>query len=162
MGVHRNGLPRLKPIVGWLWRPIDSSYEQAGFIFVLFWAIAFRIPKVWIEGRFWAKEGTVFFAKAWSTPWWDALLATHAGYLNITVNTIALAAVHLTQLEYAPYVTTVIATFIQCLPVVMLLLAKQEWLTSRFVILAACFVIVFVPVSDEVWAKVGGVRWSGM
>jgi hypothetical protein len=83
-------------------QPLCSPYERVAFMSVLAIAIAARIPKVWIEGRFWAEEGSVFFQRAWDWPWWEALLSPHANYLNITGNAAALLAAHLTTLRAAP------------------------------------------------------------
>jgi hypothetical protein len=120
---------------------------------VLALAIDARIPKVWSEGRFWAEEGTVFFRKAWDLPWWQALLAPHANYLNIAGNAAALLAAHLTTLRGAPYVTATVAVLIQCLPALLLVTSRDKWLQSRLVVWVAALVIVFAPVPEEVWAN---------
>jgi hypothetical protein len=119
----------------------------------LFLVVATRIPNVWIDGRFWAEEGAVFFANAWNMPWWEALLATHANYLDLVANIAGLLAAHLTSLAAAPYVTATVATVIQCLPGAFLVTSRQDWLQHRFVALTALLIVVLAPVPEEVWAN---------
>jgi len=139
--------------IDWWRRPIDAGWEQAAFVLVLLFGIAVRIPGVWIYGRFWAEEGSPFFARAWTLPWWEALVAPHANYLNLVGNAASLLAAHLTTLQTAPHVTTTIAVLIQCLPGVLVVTAREEWLPNRFVVLTALAVIVLAPVPEEVWAN---------
>jgi len=138
--------------VSWANQPLGSRNERAGFILLLFLAIAVRIPKVWVEGRFWAEEGAVFFSKAWNTTWWEALLSPHANYLNLAGNIAGLLAVHLSTLPAAPYVSTTVAIVIQCLPGVLLVASHERWLQNRLVVLVALMVMVFAPVPEELWA----------
>ncbi|AMN41719.1 hypothetical protein [Rhodoplanes sp. Z2-YC6860] len=137
----------------WLHEPMSSASRRALFLLVVALAIGARIPKVWTEGRFWAEEGTVFFRRAWDLPWWQALFAPHANYLNIAGNAATLLAAHLTSLRGAPYVTATVAVLIQCLPVLLLVMSRDKWLQSRWVVWAAALVVVLAPVPEEVWAN---------
>jgi hypothetical protein len=132
---------------------ITRRYERAALLVFLLILIAVRIPNVWIYGRFWAEEGSVFFANAWNMPWWRALLADHANYLNLTANIAGLLAVSLTTLPAAPYVTTTFAILIQCLPIALLATSREQWLQNRFVLLVAMLIIVLAPAPEEVWAN---------
>ena len=134
-------------------QPLGSGYERAALILVLSFAISARIPKVWVEGRFWAEEGSIFFQNAWNMTWWEALLSPHANYLNFAGNMAALLAAGLTTLRAAPYVTTTIAIIIQCLPGVLLVTSREKWLKDRLVVVVALIIMVFVPVPEEVWAN---------
>ena len=149
-GMIRGALSKL---FNWANQPLCSGWERARFMLVLALVIDVRIPNVWTQGRFWAEEGTVFFRKAWNLPWWEALLAPHAGYLNLVGNAAALLAAHLTTLRAAPYVTTTIGVIIQCLPAMLLSTSRDKWLQSRLVLVIASAVIVCAPVPEEVWAN---------
>jgi hypothetical protein len=137
----------------WAHRPFDSCSERATLIIALFVLNAIRIPNIWTGGRFWAEEGAVYFSRALTMPWLDALVAPHANYLNITANIAGLLAVHLTSLRTAPYITTIIGIIIQCLPGVLLVSGRHKWLDGRVALLAAILVITLAPVSEEVAAN---------
>jgi hypothetical protein len=42
-----------------------------------------RIPRILTAGRFWAEEGKVFYGNACHHPWYWAVFAPYAGYLNM-------------------------------------------------------------------------------
>src|SRR5262245_43927724 len=47
---------------------------------VAMWA---RQPAFFSEPRFWAEEGRIFFARAWTAPWWQALTAAPILYFSL-------------------------------------------------------------------------------
>jgi hypothetical protein len=148
--VIRNAFSRISI---WANKPRHFGWERAGFMIFLALAIVVRIPKVWTQGRFWAEEGRVFFQKAWHMPWWEALLAPHAGYLNLVGNASALLAAYLTTLRTAPYVTSTIGLVIQCVPILLLSTSHDKWLKNRLAVVIASAVILCPPVPEEVWAN---------
>ncbi|MCB2190591.1 MAG: hypothetical protein KQI62_03450 [Deltaproteobacteria bacterium] len=113
--------------------------------------VAVRLPRILLEGRFWAEEGCVFFARAWHAPWMEALFFSYAGYLNLTANGAGLLAHYLVPLWAAPYVSTGIALIIQCLPAMLILTSRLEWLRHRAVLMVALLIIATPPHSEEVW-----------
>jgi hypothetical protein len=60
--------------------------------------ICLRMPDVLLKGRFWGKEGPVFFVHAWTLPWHEALLAPWVGYLNIVATSAGLLARNLANM----------------------------------------------------------------
>ncbi len=135
----------------WAGRPLRSNLERAAFILGFALLVAVRLPRILLEGRFWAEEGQIFFENAWNMPWLQALLVSYAGYLNLTANLAGVLARHLAPLELAPYVSTGLALIIQCLPPLLLLTSRQDWLQHRWVAAGALLLIATPPASQEVW-----------
>jgi len=113
----------------------------------LMWA---RQPAFFSAPRFWAEEGRVFFARAWTAPWWDMLTATPLDYFTLWTNLAVGAAVRLVPLEQAPLVTTLAALAVQALPLVVLACAvAPEWRDGRRWVAMA--IVLLASLSDEIW-----------
>ena len=123
----------------------------------LAWVLAFaaliciRMPGILIHGRFWAEEGHPTFEAAWVLPWYDMLTYTYGDYLSFVPNVASLLARHLVPLDYAPYVTTTIALLVQICPAILLITARDEWLSGRGRLLAALLLVATAPATEEVW-----------
>ncbi len=123
-------------------------------VLVLLLAGAFlvlRAPRVLVEGRFWAEEGTVYFAAARSDgP--ASLIRPHQGYLNLAANAAAaIAALPVFPLEAAARVTVVAALLLQLLPPLLLLTRRAAWLPGPGARLAAVALYLLARPSNEVW-----------
>jgi len=103
------------------------------------------------DGRFWAEEGTLYFAQAWTLPWWKALLTSSTGYLSLAANLGTLLARYAVPLESAPHVTTIFALILQTLPALLLTTARDAWLSRPVVLITAMLLLAMPPVCDEVW-----------
>src|SRR5258706_9019204 len=68
-------------------------------------AVVLRMPRILLEGRFWAEEGDIYFRPAWIGPSSQALLAPHQGYYSLLDNLASAVAAHLVPLLYAPLLT---------------------------------------------------------
>ena len=113
--------------------------------------LVLRAPRVLLEGRFWAEEGSVYFASALAGgP--SALLRPHQGYLNLATNlATGAAALPFVPLEAAPRVTVLAALLVQLLPAFLLLTRRAAWLPSPSARLAAAGLALLARPSDEVW-----------
>lgn len=147
----------LAAAVGWLrapwnWaaRPVGSNYERTIYVLLFALLIAVRVPRILLEGRFWAEEGSIFFANAWKLPWRDALLLPYAGYLNLVANFAGILARYLPPLWAAPYASTGLALLIQCTPAILIVSSGLDWLRSRAVLVAALLIVAIPPLSQEV------------
>ncbi|HET8706541.1 MAG TPA: hypothetical protein VFM46_09595, partial [Pseudomonadales bacterium] len=67
-----------------------------------------RRPELFSHPRFWAEEGSVYFANAWHFVWYEVLFEPHLGYLSFFNNLAALIATTV-PLKHAPLVTTIAA-----------------------------------------------------
>ena len=113
--------------------------------------ICARMPDIILRGRFWAEEGPIFFVRAWTLPWNEALFSSHGGYWNIVANTGGLLAHHLANMQSAPFVTTFIALLFQLCPAALILTSREPWLERRGPMIAALLLIALPPLSEEVW-----------
>ena len=136
---------------GWAARPVGSNLERTAYVLLFALLLTLRLPRILLEGRFWAEEGRVFFENAWNMPWFDALLVSHSGYLNLVANLAGVLARHLAPLELAPYLSTGLALIIHCFPALLLLSSRLDWLQHRWVMAAALLFIATPPASQEVW-----------
>ncbi len=112
-----------------------------------------RMPEIVLKGRFWAEEGRNFFGNAWVEPPLRALFTSYGGYLNLVANGATLAARDLMPLPLAPYLTIAVALLFQLLPPLLLLVARDAWLASWRVRLAAVLLILLVPGTEEIWLQ---------
>ncbi len=113
--------------------------------------LALRAPRVLLEGRFWAEEGTVWFTAARSDAL-GALVQPHQGYLNLAANLAAGAAsLPFVPLEAAPRVTVLAALLVQLLPAFLLMTRRAAWLPSLTARVAAVGLYLVASPSDEVW-----------
>jgi hypothetical protein len=109
-----------------------------------------RQPAFFSEPRFWAEEGRVFFARAWTAPWWDMLVAAPLLYLSFYTNLAVVLAANVVPLERAPLVTTLAALVAQTVPLVLLAGAvAPEWGDGRRYVAMA--IVLFASLTDEIW-----------
>lgn len=118
--------------------------------------VLFRVPNVFLQGRFFGEEGSYFFAYAWHMDWREALFHPLGGYLNVIASGgTLLARVMVTSglipLEAAPWVTASIAFAFQMLPAVIIVTARDAWLAPRLAKPAALLLIAAAPMAHEVW-----------
>jgi hypothetical protein len=135
----------------WAVSPVSSSGERVMYILLFAFLVAVRIPRILLEGRFWAEEGRIFYERAWERPWLEALFLPYTGYLNLTANLAGVLARHFAPLPIAPYVTTGLALLIQCVPAVLIVTSRLDWLQRRVVLLIALLIVASPPDSQEVW-----------
>lgn len=78
-------------------------------VMLVTWA---RVPELLTTPRFWAEEGTSYFAYAFNHSWLDNLLSPQYGY-NTLYNSLATSLATIAPLNYAPLVTTWLAFIVQ-------------------------------------------------
>ena len=115
--------------------------------------ILVRMPQIAIAGRFWAEEGTVFFAHAWTMQPWQAIWAPYGGYLNLIANSAPVAARWLLPLPFAPYLTIATGLLFQLMPPLLLLTASDAWLRPWPARAAAVLLLATLPCSEEIWLQ---------
>ena len=69
--------------------------------FLFFAVLIARSPAIWLEGRFFADEAD-YFAFAWHTSPFEALIAPHLGYWALWTNLATVLGAHALPLEFAP------------------------------------------------------------
>jgi hypothetical protein len=141
---------RLRTLRDWLASPSGSNSERFLCVVAFALLIVMRQPQIVLQGRFWGEEGNVFFVHAWTMPWYQALFLPYAGYLNLIANLAGVLARHLAPLWAAPYVSTGLALIIQCIPAVLIVTSRDDWLQRRVVIGAALLIIAMELFSYDV------------
>jgi hypothetical protein len=131
-----------------LWKPIKSQPERTLLVLAFLALTAICFPNVLLQRRFWAEEGLVFYANAWSLSWWEALLFPSQGYINAVPNIAGLLA-YLVPIEAALYVTSGVALAVHCLPAFLVTFARDAWLQSRGAVIAALVLIATPPGTEE-------------
>lgn len=136
--------------LSWLTGPAPPGV-RLGLVLGLAVLLASRIPNAFLKGRFWAEEGVVYFANAWTKPWPEALFAVHSGYLNLTASLATLLAADTMPLSRAPLLTTTIALLIQLCPAILLATSGVAWLRTGWALAAALLLLAAPPLTAEVW-----------
>jgi hypothetical protein len=109
-----------------------------------------RQPAFFSAPRFWAEEGAIHFASAWSLPWWRHLVSAPQGYVVLYTSLAAVLAAHLVPLEHAPLVTTLAAYLMQLVPPALIAFGTSPaWRGARRWVAMA--IVVVGSSSDEIW-----------
>ena len=118
-------------------------------------AIVLREPRFVLRPRFWAEEGSWYFANAFASAhgpeWYRGLTFTPHGYLALWPNLATTAAANLVPLESAPLVTTLLAFAVQLVPVCIVLWGQSRLWSSIPRKLVAVTIILLAPLSAEPW-----------
>ncbi len=124
---------------------------RAGAMLTFIVLVLLRLPAVTRHGRFWAEEAKLYFHNAWIMPWWQVLFRPANGYLSLYANVGGLLARYCVPLEQAPRVTAALALLAQCLPILVLVTARDRWLRPAPILFAAVLLLAMPPLCDEVW-----------
>ena len=110
-----------------------------------------RAPTYFIAPGFWAEEGLLYFAYAWSHHWWETLRATPSGYYLLWANVAATIAAAVAPLRLAPLVTTILALGVQLAPVALVAFGEApEWRTPARRV-GGVAIVIFASLTDEIW-----------
>lgn len=138
------------------------SYSVAAVLMIALPLLLFRRPELLGSvPRFWAEEGRVYFAYAFSHSFLDNLLSQFFGYYTLIPN-LATGLAALLPLEDAPYMTTMIAMLVQLQ--VMLLVATTDSrmfpATWHKMLLASAMLLVS---TGDVWLNtINSMYWLGI
>lgn len=124
-------LPQTEKRAIWARETLSGAHHLL-FFFLSCLIIAFRRPDALFPARFFAEDGTVFYASAYNHGWWRVLFSPYQGYLHLLPRLAAGAAL-LVPLVFAPLVENIIAIAVEALAVNLLLSsACSGWGTLRF------------------------------
>ena len=137
---------------GWqgLIRPSVFTVPQAAAFLLLAFALIFlRTPRLILEGRIWAEEGTTYLHYAWNAPALSALLAPHQGYYSLWDNGLALLAARVLPLRMAALLFAWAALFVQLLTVYLVVSCSLA--SSVAARLLALLALLLTSATKEVW-----------
>ena len=131
--------------------PPENGYAVLSLLIYLALSLAKMHPYL-TAGRFWAEEGSRFYAHIACLPPLEKLFFVFNGHLQFAANAVVSAAT-LADFQYAPLVTTYAAFALQTIPVFLIVwmhgsLGIRGWLLPFFPI-----ILVGLPQSPEVWAN---------
>lgn len=129
----------------------DKKLITIAFLFCII-LIFIRSPRLFIDARFWAEEGTYYFKHAYENGILHLFyIYKKCGYYYLYVN-IATFIASLVPIVAAPYITTYLAFAVQVLLIWIILYAPSCLYKSSYSrILAALFTVVGAAVISEVW-----------
>jgi hypothetical protein len=105
-----------------------------------------------LDGRFWAEEGSMFYADFHGRSWVGRLLYLVYGHLMLAAN-VVVAASMLVPLKLAPLVTTWLSFAMQSIPVVMIAAWHERIGLTRAAAFAVMVVLAGLPQAPEAWAN---------
>jgi hypothetical protein len=113
-------------------------------------AIVVPHPEFFSQPRFWAEEGSLYFAAAWAMPWWQALTIHPNGYFCLYNNVAAVLATQV-PLVHAPLVTTLAAFAVQLVGIAIIAGGRApEWRHPCWRAIGIA-IVLFGPSTGEIW-----------
>ena len=143
----------------------DKNLSSAGLpakyipYFLIFGIIAvWKTPQVFINPRFWAEEGAMFYPYCRSHPMLECLSYLHTGYYQLLTDAFTFFASK-APLLYGPTVTTFCAIVLHMTIVYQLILFARGYEVSRLstVLLVAAWALL--PQTFEVWMSATNAQW---
>lgn len=114
-----------------------------------------REPLFFLEPRFWAEEGTRYYAYAYHYSqgplWYKGILNVQRGYFSLWPNMASTVAANLVPVERAPLVTTLMAFLIQLIPLGLIAWSASEFWASPGQKAAGMLICLLTPLSGEIW-----------
>jgi len=119
--------------------------------------IVVRCPELFYQPRFWAEEGSVYFASAYNNSFLAHLFSYHLGYYTLYNNLSAYVAT-LVPLEHAPLVTTWFSFLVQFVASTLALWGTYRMLphtTQRFVLAGSIQLLSYAGA----WLNIASVQY---
>jgi hypothetical protein len=116
-----------------------------------------RTPRILLEGRVFAEEGTTYLRYAWNATPLRALLAPHQGYYSLLDNVCALLAARVLPLSAAGLFFAWMAAAVQLL-VVYLAVECEAFRTGTERLLAMLALLLVTP-TFETWLSLENCQW---
>lgn len=113
---------------------------------------AIKMRHYLIHGRFWAEEGTFFYADIAKRNTFDGIFYIFHGHLEIVTNIIVYTS-SLVNLKYAPLVTTYLSLAAQFIPIYIMIRYRDSLALSRFNLILIIIIAAGLPQASEVWAN---------
>ncbi len=117
--------------------------------------ISWRAPSLLLRPRFWAEEGSIYFAFAYchahTSSWYQALIFDFRGYFALWPNLVTTVAANVAPLERAPLVTTLFAFAVQLIPIGIIVWSRSDFWRSPTRKTLGVLIALFAPLSGELW-----------
>ena len=130
---------------------LKNNFFDVRLLFLLFATllIVFREVDLFLNPRFWAEEGRVYFLAAYSDGF-KAIFYSHQGYFSLTPNVATYLSTFL-PLKLAPISTLFFSFLVTLLPSIIIIYSKSDYLNNNIAKLFAILIVYFVNNTEEVW-----------
>lgn len=142
------------PTLGGLNPPFTSPGARELLLYLLgaLLVLFARAPRLLLEGRIVAEEGTTYLLYAWNSTPLRAFLAPHQGYFSLMDNGVAFIAARLLPLSAVALLFAWSAALVQLL--LLYLVVQCEWLRTPRERWTALLALLLVTPSYEIWLNV--------
>lgn len=136
---------------------------RVGLLVATSLAICFRNPIYLTAPRFWAEEGTYYFASAYNRGFFEGLtdlsVVPYAPYFIPFPHIATLMAAYLVPLEFAPLFTTLLSLLLMLAVAAVIALSDIPLLRSRARRALALCIFLVAPSSGEIWLNTLGASY---
>ena len=128
-----------------------------GFFLFLIVLIVLRAPNILLEPRFWAEEGSIYFAHALQSNIIEGIFFSPkntAGYFLLAASIPSTISAHFVPVEYAPFITTYFSFAILLLLFSLVIWGESYFWKTLTQKVLACLIVLFFPYSNatgEIW-----------
>ncbi len=143
-----------------LWRWLDRLGSPARLFILALVAFVARAPGLLLHPRFWAEEGTFYFAHAYGHSFWDALtyIPPHIPYYLFLTN-LGVALAGRVPLEWAPLITSLFAMTVQFAPVALIAWSRSELFNANAKKTCGVLLVLLAPSGWELWLTATGLQF---
>tara|TARA_B100000035_G_C21016740_1_gene562209 strand:+ start:378 stop:1673 length:1296 start_codon:yes stop_codon:yes gene_type:complete len=130
-----------------------SDKKKEIFFLILLTIFFYRSPFIFLNGRFMAEEGSVYFANAYQFSFLYSFLFVDltSGYINLWANISGILA-NLFSLKFAPLVSNYLALIPKIFIIILVLYNKSILLVKFEYKVLVCFLIFLSPTNvPEIW-----------
>ncbi len=117
--------------------------------------IYLREPLFFLTPRLWAEEGTRYYSYAYHYSlvglWYMGIRNVQRGYFALWPNIASTIAANLVSVEYAPLVTTLMAFFIQLIPLWLIIYSDASFWATPLRKVTGVSIYLLTPLSGEIW-----------
>ncbi len=152
--------PREVALYDFVWRWLDWLGSPARLFTLAMVAFVVRAPGLLLHPRFWAEEGTFYFAHAYGHSFWDAITYIPPQipyYLFLTNLGVALAG--RVPIEWAPLITSLFAMVVQFLPVALIVWSRSELFNANARKACGVLLVLLAPSGWELWLTTTGLQF---
>ena len=128
----------------------DNRISQLALLLIAVLLILFRETGLFLQPRFWAEEGQLFYSLSMHHSFWEVLKMVPVGYPTLFNAITGSLQVKLCSYESAPALSTAFGFLIQLIPVIIVLFTKCEyWNSPAKKIIFVQAIVLFTP--PELW-----------
>jgi hypothetical protein len=136
---------------------------RAGLLVAALLAVCFRNPIYLTAPRFWAEEGSYYFASAYNRGFFERLtdlsVVPYAPYFIPFPHFATLMAAYLVPLEFAPLFTTLMSLLLMLAVAAVIAFSEIPLLRSRSRRVLALCIFLLAPSSGEIWLNTLGASY---